>query len=175
MREDVAVLVIRDVVDHQLEGADLIPLKSDIDCRLVILILEEERITRLLLILAEVGFVSRLQQNGDRLTVEGEVGQQILHAELEEHLEEDSWRRLVSHERVYFVGVAAEIDRLDDKHLKQCRLIYLDRVNIVKLCELVRVLVSVLDANAPAFVELMLEVDVVLRFDLEVVACAETV
>jgi hypothetical protein len=65
MREDVAVLVIRDVVDHQLEGADLIPLKSDIDCRLVILILEEERITRLLLILAEVGFVRRLQQNGD--------------------------------------------------------------------------------------------------------------
>ena len=175
MREDVAVLVIRDVVDHQLEGADLIPLKSDIDCRLVILILEEERITRLLLILAEVGFVSRLQQNGDRLTVEGEVGHQILHAELEEHLEEDSWRRLVSHERVYFVGVAAEIDRLDDKHLKQCRLIYLDRVNIVKLRELVRVLVSVLDANAPALVELVLEVDVVLRFDLEVVACAETV
>jgi len=54
-------------------------------------------------------------------------------------------------------------------------LVHLDRVNIVKLRELVRVLVSVLDADAPVLVELVLEVDVILRFDLEVVTRTETV
>lgn len=169
MRIEICVLILYDILNHQGNWADLVFSESHVDGRLPVRVsFIEQRVIDVKKLLIVV-----TQQSLDRFRIEWQVSDQILHVQLQEHLEEYFWVGLISHQQLYVTLSLAREYTLDQHQFSQSRLRHFYLEYVIKLGLALLIIILVLEAHFSVIVELASEEQMVWRLYLDVVDWAQ--
>jgi hypothetical protein len=112
---------------------------------------------------------------GNGPAIKGHIGHEALESQLQENLEKDQGRWLLSHQPGDFRRSFRRINALNQQELSQSWFMQFYPVNIVKNSLLHFIIVLILDTNSAIIIKLAPEVQVVSFFYPEIIASCESV